>query len=105
MLGHDACFGVVLLKLIRIHHIFRNPSPNKKVNGNAPTLMQVYSSLQAIKDWHLLSGLGIILGVEAVLFAILQAIAFTLTIEFGEETNKENPVTINVMQTCVNLSH
>ena len=67
--------------------------------------MQVYSSLQAIKDWHLLSGLGIILGVEAVLFAILQAIAFTLTIEFGEETNKENPVTINVMQTCVNLSH
>ena len=60
--------------------------------------MSMYTSLQAIKDWHLLSGLGIILGIEAVLFAILQAIAFTVTIEFGEEVNKENPVTINVIK-------
>ena len=54
-----------------------------------------------MKDWHLLLGLGILLGVEAVLFTILQAIAFTVTIEYGEEVNKENPVTINVIQTGV----
>ena len=44
-------------------------------------------------------GLGIIFAFEAVSFAILQAIAFTVTIEFGEETNKENPVTVNVIPT------
>ena len=52
--------------------------------------------MQTIKDWHLLSALGVVLGVEAVAYIILQTIAFTVTIEFGEEVNKENPVTINV---------
>ena len=49
-----------------------------------------------IKDWHLLLGLGIFLGVEALLFAMLQTIAFTVTNESREKENKENPVTINV---------
>ena len=52
--------------------------------------------MQTIKDWHLLLALGVILGIEAVAYIILQTIAFTVTIEFGEEVNKENPVTINV---------
>ena len=29
--GHDICFGIIVAKLIRIHHIFRNPSAKKRV--------------------------------------------------------------------------
>ena len=98
LLGHDVCSGVALVKLIRIHHIFRNPRPNKKVYSANSCSCLLTSRLQAIKDWHLLLGLGILLGVEAVFCAILQTIAITVTNESGEEGNKENPVTINVIQ-------
>ena len=52
--------------------------------------------MQTIKDWHLLSVLGVILGIEAAAYILLQTIAFTVTKEFGEELNRENPVRINV---------
>ena len=60
--------------------------------------------MQTIKDWHLLSALGVILSVEAVAIIILQTIAVTVTVQYGEEVNKENPVTINVtnnFKTCL----
>lgn len=52
-------------------------------------------------DWHLLLALGGILGVEAVIYIVLQAIAFTLTNEHGEVINRERPVTINVSLICL----
>ena len=52
--------------------------------------------MQLIKDWHLLLVLGGILGVQVVIYAMLQAVAFTLTNEHGEVTNRERPVTLNV---------
>lgn len=78
--GHDIAFGIALMKLVRIHHIFRKPSPQKK----------------PIKDWHLFLGLGAILAVEAVVFTVLQSVAFTVTLSYGEDRNSERPATINV---------
>ena len=31
IIGHDICFGIILLKLFRIHQIFVNSKPNKNV--------------------------------------------------------------------------
>ena len=43
-----------------------------------------------------------VLCIEAVVFISLQAVAFTVTIEFGKEVNRENPMTINVIETMYN---
>ena len=40
--------------------------------------------------------LGVILLVEGVIFTILEVLNFAVTPEYGEEINRENPVTINV---------
>lgn len=43
--------------------------------------------------------LGAILIIEAIAFIVLEALNFTLTAEYGKETNRENPVTVNVSYT------
>ena len=40
--------------------------------------------------------LGALLLVEGFIFTVFEALNFAVTPEYGEETNRENPVTINV---------
>ena len=51
-----------------------------------------------MKDWHLLMALGALLLVEGFVFTVFEVLNFGVTPEYGhgEETNRENPVTINV---------
>ena len=48
--GHDIPFGIALLKLFRIHHIFKNPNPQKKVvaAGHNYTDANLYTDNQGL---------------------------------------------------------
>ena len=79
MIGYAISFSAVLAKMWRVYYIFHNPTTNKRVSLNMD-LLQFYLSLtsvQALKDWHLLVTAGIIILISIVILSVGEAIPDT----------------------------